>query len=350
MIQLKVKKIQVKKQMRTPVLMLLLVFIIISTGIMVRSYQASETTTDQVVSYSFTQQGLFDFTVFLTNNTVYNSSVITPQQEQVFKKLVDTIEGSFQYQYTGSENEEISGRYQFLIFLQTDHWEKKYVLIPEQYFSFYGKTSSFNFSFPINLSFYERIIDEITSEVGLRAQNPTLRITCDIVLSSETSKGYIYERFSPSVQIALREYILEFTGNHFQSETGVLTEDQEIFLPQVKTNRNTWTIVTILCVVMLGFFGLGTKQVEPRQHPQEIIVQKLKKKYAEWIVDVENLPKKAQNIDRVQVKSIEALNRLADDLGKPLLFHKSEGYTTIKQSFYVIDDAIVYEYSLEYEK
>ena len=187
MIQLKVKKIQVKKQMRTPVLMLLLVFIIISTGIMVRSYQASETTTDQVVSYSFTQQGLFDFTVFLTNNTVYNSSVITPQQEQVFKKLVDTIEGSFQYQYTGSENEEISGRYQFLIFLETDHWEKKYVLIPEQYFSFYGKTSSFNFSFPINLSFYERIIDEITSEVGLRAQNPTLRITCDIVLSSETS-------------------------------------------------------------------------------------------------------------------------------------------------------------------
>ena len=264
--------------------------------------------------------------------------------------MVDTIEGSFRYRYNGTEREEINGRYKLTILLKTDQWEKKYVIVTEKNFTFYEKTSSFNFSFPVNLSFYESIIEQINTEIGMKAQNPRLILTCDIFLSSHTSKGSIYERFSPSVNIEIEDYLLKFTGDLIQYDTGNLTEEKEIFQQQVKNNRYIWTSISIGFFVILVFFGFGTEHIDKKECPEEILVRKIKKKYAEWLIEVKNLPTAVQNSERIFLKSFEDLNRVGENLGKPLLFNESECNGIVKQSFYVIDNSTVYEYSLEYNK
>jgi hypothetical protein len=314
------------------------------------SYQTSETTTEWVTSYSYIQDGLFDFTISLKNNTVYDTSIITPGQDFIFKKTIDTIEGSFHYQYTGSETEIINGIYQHTITLKTDYWEKRYVIIPEQVFTFSDKTSGFNFSFPVNISFYEAIIEEINKEIGLRAQNPLLIITCDVMLSSQTSKGELSDRFSPFVQIKLGDYLLEFTEDLSQSESGFLRQEKEIYHQHIRDNKHILTVLSICCVVTLAIFIFSTKDIVIKKHPMEIMIQKWKKKYAEWLVEVENPPKLVQYTERIQLHSLEDLNRVAEEIGKPLLSYRTEMNGTVKQSFYVIDAPTVYEYSLIYDE
>lgn len=340
------KKIKLQKNIRIGVIALLCIILLFSIITAAGAYQDSTTTSETVVTYSYTQNGVFDFTVNLKSNSVYNKTSIKPGQETIFKSIVDDISGSFIYNYWGDEAAETTGEYYLTAQVKTDLWEKNYVIISRSNFSSNEKTASFNFVFPVNLTFYETIIAEIDEEIGIKASSPTLTIKCNIVVSSQTSKGYIYDSFSPYINVSLGGNIIEFGGDLSQYTTGIRTGEEEVFLQSVIDNRNTWSASSILFIAIIVGFALITGNVAEKYDKTENLVNKIKKKYGEWMVEVNKPPKRTPGSENIGVKSIEDLIKISEEIGKPVIHHISSSGRNAKHTFYVFDESIIYEYSL----
>ena len=336
------KKIKIQKNVRNGLAALLCIILLFSIFTVAGAYQESTTTSETVSTYSYTQNGMFDFTVNLKNNSVYNKTSIKPGQGTIFKSIVDDINGSFIYSYRGDEAAETTGEYYLTAQLKTDLWEKNYVIISRSNFSSNKKTAGFNFVFPVNVTFYEAIIAEIDKEIGIKAKNPTLNIKCNIVVSSQTSKGYIYDSFSPSINVSLGTSIIEFGGDLSQYDASSITREEKVFLQGVIDNRNTWFALSILFTAILIGFLLVTDDVAEKYDKTEKLVNKIKKKYGEWIVEVEKLPERAIGSEIINVKSLEDLIKTSEELGKPVVYSTTDG----EHTFQVFDDDIHYTYVL----
>lgn len=340
---MKFKKIKLQKNIRIGSTALLCIILLFSIITAVGAYQESTTTSETVVTYSYTQNGVFDFTVNLKNNSVYNKTSIKPGQETIFKSIVDDINGSFTYNYRGDEAAETTGEYLLLAQVKTDLWEKNYVIISKSNFSSNKRSASFNFVFPVNLTFYETIVAEIDDEIGIKASNPSLNIKCNIVVSSQTSKGYIYDSFSPYINVSLGGNIIEFGGDLSQYNTGILTGEQEVFLQSVIDNRVVWSASSIVFIAIIIGFALITENVTEKYDKTEKLVNKIKKKYGEWIVETEKLPT-IEDAKIVPMNSLDDLVKISEELGKPIIYVTSD--KDKKHTFYVLDDQMHYQYVL----
>ena len=306
------------------------------------AYQESTTTDKTVITYLYTQSGLFDFIIDLKNNFIYDKTSIKPGQETIFKNIVDDINGMFIYNYYGNESAKTTGEYYLTAQLKTDLWQKNYVIIPKSNFSSNEKTASFNFVFPVNLTFYENIISKIDGEIGMKAKNPTLNIKCNIVVSSQTSKGFIYDSFSHSINVSIDSSIIEFGGELSQYDTGSLTTSEEMFLQSVVDKRNTWASTSIVFIAILIGFVFVTENITEKYDKTQKLVNKIKKKYGEWIVDVDNIPQMDQT-KIIIVKQFDDLVKISEETSNPILCNESKDF----HKFYVLTENFCYTYELK---
>jgi hypothetical protein len=116
----------------------------------------------------------------------------------------------------------------------------------------------------------------------------------------------------------------------------------EIDHPEVMTQRNNWTIASILFVIIFIVFARVTEFTEPESETA-IQLKKIKKKYGEWIVETDKLsPPKGAKI--VSVNSLDDLVKLSEELGKPVI-HSTPALDG-EHTFYVFDEAMIYQYIL----
>ena len=66
------------------------------------------------------------------------------------------------------------------------------------------------------------------------------------------------------------------------------------------------------------------------------------KKYNEWIVEVDQLPKKSKDIEIIKTKTLDDLIKTSEELGKPVIHYTSKTDNT--HTFYVIEDKTRYEH------
>ena len=345
--EIKPKRISLQKNIRIGVVALFCIIFLFTISITYGTYQEPTTSTETVVTYTYTQTGIFDFTINLKNNSIYNKTEIKPEREIVFKQIVDSINASFTYHYRGNESAETTGQYSLSAQVTTDLWEKNYAIIPKSNFNSNKITASFDFDFPINITFYENVVTEIDDEIGIGSSNPILTIECNIVVSSQTSKGVVYDSFIHSVNLSLGGNIIEFGGDFVQSDAGVLTGEEQVFLQDVVDNRNIWSATSLIFFLILVCFYLVTKNTIEKADKTQKMVKKIKKKYGEWIVEVEKPPKRALGAEVISVKSLEDLIKTSEELGKPVLYHTSSSGKKAKHAFYVIDELLQYEHALE---
>lgn len=342
-----IKQLPIQRKTRSFTLFLISTVILVSFTMTAITYQTPETSTTSVVTYPYTQQGLFDFTIFLKNNTVYNNkSFIKPEQEIIFRKMIDSMQGSYEYTFQANKSTTFDGKYQIESVLKTNLWKKTYTTVSQQHFSTSNKTLHFTFNFPVNLNNYENVIQEINEEIDIRAQDPKLIITFNIFITAETPKDTIHETFSQSVNLSIGDSILEFSKNLSQTEKNHLTEDKEVINQSVKDNKIIWSLVTTISIISLVILIAFSRNNDSNDEKRNFI-KKLKKKYDQWIIEIDTLPRNVQYSEKIEVNSIEDINKLGEDLGKPLLYYKSKHQKETKHSFLIIDGSTVYEYNLE---
>lgn len=347
--KIKLKKIPLKKNIRigsTALLCIILLFSIITAA---GAYQESTTTNETVVIYSYTQSDTFDVTINLKNNSVYNKNTIKAGQETIFKKIVDSIDASFTYNYRGDEAAETNGEYYLSAQVTTDLWEKDFIIVSKSSFNSSKNTAGFDIDFPINLTFYENVVTDIDAEIGINSNNPTLNIKCNVAVSSQTSKGAIYDSFSHSINVSLGGNIIEFGGAFQPSTIGFITGEEEIFLQDVVDNRNMWSVSSVFIVVILLGFVIVTETRFEKVSKIEKMLNKIKKKYGDWIVEIGN-PPIADKTKTIPIKSMEDLVKMSEELGKPVMYYQSSMLPGESHVFYVIDESMRYEYILKSEE
>lgn len=337
------KKIPVK--IRIPIIAILTILVI---GSFVSAFAATmeqpNTTEKTITLCRYAQEGQFYYTVYLKNNTIYNKTILQPNEATIFKKITDHIDASFNYNFNSYCNHTISGSYTLIAQIKTDIWEKEYNLIPKTTFN----TDNFNIKFPINVTHYENIIKNITNEIGITAQNPLLNITCIITTTAKTDQGYIYDYFTPKLTIPLQKNIIEIKGNLTQTKQGALQTTIKTTAPEENKNSaiNISVTTAIIFLIPLIPFAVFTENDYTKPTKTEKTVQKIKKKYGEWIVEIDT-PPKLTRVETIKTKSIDDLVKTSEEIGKPILYHYiSESDAEKKHVFYVLDDLTCYIYTL----
>lgn len=341
-IRIKKKKIPVK--IRIPLIAILTLLVIGSFFSAFAATLEKPNTTEKIITLcNYYQQGRFYYIVHLKNNTVYdNKTTLLPNEATIFKKITDYINASFNYNFNTDCNYTINGSYTLEAEIETDIWEKEYILIPKTTFN----TNNFDIQFPINITHYENIIKNITNEIGITAQNPLLNITCIITITAQTDHGFIYEYFTPKLTIPLQKNIIEIKGNLTQSKQGAIQTIIKTTAPK-KTNNTINISVTTAIFFLLPLipFTVFTENDYTKPTKTEKQIQKIKKKYGEWIVEINNPLNIPTDANTVSMNTIDDLVKTSEELGKPILYHASE--IEKKHVFYVLDDSTYYIHILQ---
>lgn len=343
--KVKVKKIPIKRNIRVGVFVLFCIMMVFSICIAAVAYQ-KDTTADEIVDvYTYSQSGLFDFIVNLENNSVYNKTSIKPEHDVVFRQIVDSINASFTYAYRGDVDAETIGEYLLTARVVTDLWEKEYTIVPRTGFVSTTSIAAFTASFPINITFYENVVAEISDEIGINARDSVLSLKCSVVVHSDYLKGIVHDSFSHSLNMSLGKDVIGFAGDFFQSVAGSRTGDQQVFLQDVIDERNMWSIASVSFFMLFICFAFGTESTVEQRSRTEKMLKKIKKKYGDWIVETGEVPTIAE-ANTVVVKSFDDLIKVSEELGKPVIQYTPTENQGEKQMFYVFDETIDYKYEM----
>jgi len=299
--------------------------------------------TEEITTCSYNQRGLYHYTTYLKENTLYNNSTVQPQNEKnIFKEITDHINMSFNFLFYSDCVTLMTGFYRLDFQIITEHWKKEYNIIPEIRFG----PNQYLTNFKINISKYEEIFINIEEELDLNSKEAYLVINSNISLSLLTEEGEISEIFNPILKLSLKESVINISENLSQSKTESFTETIEIPISEEEINneRNNYIIIAIIFLVILILFLVSTKNQSIKPSEEEKQITKTLKKYKEWIIEINQPIKKSVNIDIIKTKSLDDLIKTSEELGKPVIHYISD--KNGKHMFYIIDDKTRYEHNI----
>lgn len=331
----------------------LAILIVLSIVLLYNVYVAYQLPTDverYVSRCDYEHDGDFYYIAHITPTSIYdNKSAIGPD-EVCFSKITDHLDIFFYYNFRCTEPAEVKGDYEIIAVVESpDQWIKRFIIVPKTAFNSSGRYADFTSSFPLNVSQYGSIANEIGDEIGIRPANPKLTIETYIHTIAKTDAGNIDETFFPAIEIPLNKDIIEVNGDLHQSKTGSIEKTERIYQPNVIYRRYYSLGALVLCLIMLSVFayvilaakhgsrGRGVATIE-----KEVMVAK--KKYGDWIVDTDDIPARAD--DRViSLNSFEDLIKVAEELGKPVI-HKKSSTSKREHVYHVFDGATRYDYTV----
>ncbi len=343
----KTGKIYLKKTTRLSVLTLITLILLISFIATILAYQNPTTTIETITIADYFQTSSYTYLVHLKNNTLYDLPLLLPNQGIYFKQIIDNLTATITYTYQSSLSGPIQGNYTMIAEIKTDLWTKKYPLINQTSFSDNDQTTSFTQDFSINYSYYDDIVEQITTETGITAPNPMLIIHTNIILSQRTSQGIISTQSSPELTMTLSQKTIEISENLTGTQAGSLTRQTIQSHESVILQRNIFTVITIAIAIVFCLLLIITDNKPDEKTETEKIIKKIYKRNGEWIHKTVTPPPTALQ-HTLRFASIEDLVKIGEDLNKPI-FH----YTipnSQKHVFYILDGTTTYLYELNPEE
>jgi threonine/homoserine/homoserine lactone efflux protein len=321
------------------------------------SLEGSDTGSEQGVSY--TEDGWFDYEVYLKPNKLYGAVVLRSEGSAVaqpssspsptqpvgpglvyFRSIIDHITASFSYQFdcdvpVGNLVEEM----EVLAILEdtTKTWSKTLTLVPKT-----TESGSFVIDFPLDLSQFTEVASALGTELNVNTLPCDLTIEAVVHTTGDTdSAHHIDEVFSQSLATKLGGPTLSFTGDLSRTQPGTTVENR------MTPVANAWvfrvlSLVGVAFVVLAFLFVLRNSRQAKALTISRVEEEALqaKRKYKGVIVDVAELPTTGAKEVVITVGSVDEVVRTADALLKPVL-HQAEAD---KHTYCVIDGAIRYQH------
>jgi len=178
---------------------------------------------------------------------------------------------------------------------------------------------------------------------------PKLIITASVFVTGSTTTDTFYGSLSPTLEIPLNVNLIDIQTPLTQSQSDKIEKTKTITLKTSNQQLIIYIITTVLSSILLALFLVLTKNKTQTTDELAKTVKKIRKKYGEWIVDIDNLP---SSIDKqvLTVKTLDDLVKISEELGKPVMH-----YTSVtpnpgeRHIFYVIDEDTHYKYVLTNE-
>lgn len=345
-------KYMMNKYLRLGIVIILILGIGITSFFTYRVVYNDETIEVKNPLYSYNSKGQVNYSVHLKSNRI-NEGKIQGENEVYIMEYVDYLDISFNYDFLGDEETaEISGDYTIAAIIEgyvgNDEsrkiiWDKEFPLVGRKTFS--SKDGQLNLKENIKLALqtYNDFGSEIAKETKIDSQN-IMTVVMNINLKGSTAKGEIEEVIKPSLMFPINAAMFEISGNKEFENPGAIEETIMVKKP-LDINKLIFYSV-ILGILIIGLILLlkltkGQSFTDPMEKQLRLIFRK----YGDRMVALDSaiIATKPR-----RVRSIDDLIRIADELGKPILYKYSEDYKDITK-FYVVNGEEKYLLDIEEE-
>lgn len=346
MIELKFKRIKIKKRYRILISIILTIIVIIPIIFAIHYISTNpKTKTENIIICQNYQKGIYNYTAYLKENEIYNNKTILKKGEGlIFKDITNYLEMSFLYEFFSDCGKVIDATYQLDLKLYTNSWSKEYNIFQQSKFA----PENFNVSFEINISQYQDYINKIEDEIKIILPDTKLNIISTIHIILETDEGIITEIFKPTISIPMKDKIINFEGNLSQFSLKNIENTIEVPIPIEEINNEIYNYLIIAGILFIPFilFIITTKNelYIYKTDKSQIKIQKILKKYKEWIVEVEKPVKELTTSDIVYCKTMDDLMKISEQLGKPVLHVQQDKN---KHIFYISENSKCYRFIIK---
>ena len=335
-------RIKIPPGVRKALIVVFIILFIVSIAAAVNSLTGVKTIEKKVPICNYEQFGAFNYIAYLKNNTLYNKTYLLPKEGKIFREITDHINASFTYLFNSDKTYQIEkAYYQVTPYIKTDIWEKKCdEIIKKTTF----KKTPINIKFPVNYTHYEKIVREINNETQVTPRDSTLVYKCVIDLKAKTGFNNIDEKFTSYLNVSLNKKIITFNENLSKIKPGAIFETKEIIINNSGAT-GSWTTSALFFLILLIALALFTVEETKLLSRQEKELRQIEKKYGEWLVKIDE-PIRDYDAKIIQMKSMNDLIKISEEIGKPIMHHIPPREQTQKHTFYIIDNSIFYKYEI----
>lgn len=339
-------KLQINKNLRIGLISILILLIITSSFLLFQQVRSPKYEEQKTPVYTYNNKGSINYAVFLKSNNLYEANSLE-EGKLYITEFVDHIRTNFYYEFTGERAANLKGKYEIVATVQgsmgegekvKDIWEKNYVIVRSTRFDLNDTTKKITEEVKLDLRPYIEFAAEIKQASKINSQT-MLTLVMNITVEGTTDKGPIEETISPSLIIPLDTAMFEIGGNATIDKPGVIEETKQVQIPvNAKTVLLYGIIIGLLTLALI--FVIFFIKIAPSKDPHEKLLKKIFKNHGDRLVAL-NSELLINNKNCSYVKSIDDLVKIADEIGKPILYKYSQDYKEIDK-FYISHEEQVY--------
>jgi hypothetical protein len=339
-----IKKITIKTELRKYSIIIIAFITLISILNTIVAYQSPISKEEITPLINYFHNGKYNYMVYLKNNSLYDTNILFTTGEIYFKNIIEKLNISYNYIFNTDQYANINGTYHINAQLSNNLWSKNFTIIPQTNFNNDAKQVLFTTTFPLNIIKYDDFIEQVNNETDTTPQDSTLYISTLVNIQANTINTSIKDEFTHTIEIPWKKNTIEINRNLTINKNGNLVNTTYLELQSVKDSRLTWSTISIILGIILILFIIITEYDTKYDEIKLNQVKKIKKKYGEWIIELDNnTPKVRQFQNTNTVKNIDDLVKLSEELGKPIISFRTEDNEYI---YYVYDHPILYLFSI----
>lgn len=342
-------KYMMNKYVRFGIIVILVLSIGITSFLTYKLVNNDETVENKSALYSYNSKGQVNYSVYLKPNRI-NEGKVQGENEVYIMEYVDYLDISFNYDFLGEKAAEISGDYTIAAIIEgyvgNDEnrkivWDKEFPLVGRKTFTSKDGQIKLKENLKLALQSYNDFGTEIAKETKIESQN-IMTVVMKVNLKGSTNKGEIEEVIRPSIMFPINAAMFEVSGNKEFDNPGAIEET--IMIPKALEINKLIFYSVILGILVIGLILLlKLTQGQIFADPMERQLRLIFRKYGDRMVALDSTIIAAK--PRV-VRSIDDLIRIADELGKPILYKYSDNYKDMTK-FYVINEEEKYVLDIE---
>ena len=321
------------------------------------SYTMPADETEEVRVYAYSQSADIDYLVHMKPNELFPDRVVGSDRAYI-TALAESLSTTLSYRFTGEREADIKGEYQSGALLSAYVgrgeerqlvWSKEYTLIPGKSISSDNGEILIEETVEVPLAEYLDFVDRVKTETGFTPTDLRLDIDYDINFSVEPAEGLMAEEsVNPNLTVFLGGNTFTAGVENLEETNGGVYQERIVAVPWVSFARQALLVSSaVIALGLLGMLFLTTSKPEIIDS-REIELAKIIKKHGERIVLAKS-ELSAFSDKGIDVTTFEELIKVADELGRPIVYHQPEangnGYpyffqvTTPEQIFsYTIED------------
>lgn len=348
-----IRQLKMSRKIRMGLVIFSVAAILVSGYLLYITHKYQKYTQKKDSIYSYRNSANVNYEVFLIPNNLFIEKSLG-EGNVYLKRLIDYVNTTFKYEFMGEKPAKVDGKYKITALLEGfilgDEsgrvvWKKEFVIQPETIFTGEDKLISIEKKIPIRIKDYLGFIElaEKTTEINF---NVKLTVLWNVSMQGKTDKGNIKESLVPTIVIPISNDYFEIAGNLAEDKKGVIEETKQIISPTYTKKINLFYITggigTFLFLYVLLFTASSTKLSPIAKRRKQIFKDHGNRMAAVWS-EISAVLKIV-----IEVSRIEDLVRIADDIGRPILYKNSLNEEEI-YNFYVVDESRLYVFDIRRE-
>ena len=306
---------------------------------------------DRVTLLNYSNKADVKYEVFLLPNPLFSSASLE-EDKLYFTSFVDHIKTNFQYEFNIDKSADIKGDYEVLAIVEgytTEEekvktiWKKEFTLLPKTNFESKDTKVSIDKEFIFSLVEYDSFATQISEATNINVPVKA-SVVMNVNMQAKIGKDIIEKKFAPYITIPLGTSYFEIAKSGIEEKPEIVEEINQIQLP---VNRNvviTYSIIIGIAFLALMYILIFVKGNAPVDALKKQL-NKIFKSHGTRLVAINNEIGTTFGM-YYKVKSIEDLVRIADELGRPIMYRYSTDSKEITQ-FYIHDDKSMFSFNLK---